>query len=216
MFITRQEFEVLDYNRDSVIQIEQYARTCYKSEDTRHLTLIKRLIDSGHHSQLEHEKVTVKFVTDRGVTHELVRHRMASYSQESTRWCNYSQDRFGKQVTFVLPVWLYDRPRSDPEVVAWSNACTRSEEDYFHFLSIGWTPQKARAVLNNSLKTEIVVTANLREWRHIFALRCAPDAHPQMQELMKNCLKTFRFILPIIFDTLPVIHEQAIPPSWEV
>jgi thymidylate synthase (FAD) len=139
------------------------------------------VIRSGHHSVLEHEKVTVRFIVDRGVSHELVRHRIASYSQESTRYCNYNQDRFGKEITVIEP-WFF-RPTETAGYQTWKAACEGCERAYFELLEGGATPQEARSVLPNSLKTEVVMTANLREWRHFLQLRCAKDAHPQMKEV---------------------------------
>lgn len=129
-----------------------------------------------------HKDVTVKFICDRGVSHEIVRHRVASFAQESTRYCNYSQDKFGKEITVIRPSWceegmdVYDY---------WKNGCLDSEHTYFTLLDNGATPQQARSVLPNSLKTEVIVTMNLSGWNHFFGLRCTPSAHPDMQEVAK-------------------------------
>lgn len=173
--------------------IERAGRTCYKSEDK--ITedsanqFIKMIIGRGHESVLEHEKLTVRFICDRGVSHEIVRHRLASFSQESTRYCNYSKDKFGNELTFIIPCW-FDWQNVDgtefgkSDEITWQDAMIRSEMAYFSLLDQGWTPQEARSVLPNSLKTEIVVTANIREWRTIFKQRCSSAAHPQMRELV--------------------------------
>jgi thymidylate synthase (FAD) len=195
--------------------LEKYGRTCYKSEGKitkgSSKAFIKMIVERGHETILEHEKATVRFICDRGVTHEIVRHRLASYSQESTRYCNYKGG-----VTFIIPSWLtcaggeytkkvsIDDPRiTDNEggsAVCWFNSMLDAETDYKELLDNGWTPQQARSVLPNSLKTEIVMTANLREWRWFFLKRASKYAHPQMQELAYPLLKEFQELVPIIFD----------------
>lgn len=164
--------------------IEKAGRTCYKSEgaitEESYKAFIKRIIKSGHESVLEHEKVTCRIICDRGVSHEIVRHRIAAYSQESTRYCNYAGDKFGNEITVIKP-WFYDgKPLA---MNHWKTACKMAEEYYFALLNAGCLAQEARSVLPNSLKTEIVVTYNLREWRHFFRLRAAKAAHPQMQQV---------------------------------
>lgn len=189
--------------------IEEAGRVCYKSEGVcetydreRAIKFVNRLIDSKHESVLEHVSFGMKFITDRGVTHEIVRHRLASYSQESTRYCNYAKDKFGKQVSFIVPVGC--DPQSDPKWMAWELGCQQSEMAYFAMLEQGATPQEARTVLNNSLKTEIVMTCNLREWRHFFTLRCAPAAHPQMRDLALKALRVLWNIYGPLFDDIAV------------
>lgn len=184
-------------------RIEQIARTCYKSEDKiaegSAEKFIRHLIDRGHEAMIEHCSVTVKFTVDRGVSHEIVRHRMASYAQESTRYCNYSKDGFGNQITFIQPNYLI--PDSSGQKL-WEYACKVSENIYFDMLSRGFTPQEARAVLPNSLKTELVMTADMREWRHFLKLRCHPTAHPQMRQVALILLGMFHEAVPVIFDDL--------------
>ena len=178
---------------------------CYKSEDKildqaeSAKRLIANLIRNGHEAMLEHSTLSVKFVCDRGVSHELVRHRMASFAQESTRWCNYSQEKFGNELTFIRPLFLEP---GTAKYEAWYQTMQDAETAYLVFLFANLTPQEARCVLPNSLKTEIVVTANYREWRHIFRLRCAQDAHPQMRQLMCPLLKELQETIPVIFDDL--------------
>ena len=180
--------------------IEYAGRLCYKSEDkiteTSHKDFIARLVDSKHESVLEHGSISVHFVCDRGVSHELVRHRIASYSQESTRYCNYSKDKFDKEITVVAPGFFSVLPIS---YEYWKHACERAEDAYFCLLECGCTPQEARSVLPNSLKTELVVTANPREWLHIFRLRTAKEAHPQMREIMIPLQTNFAMCWPSIF-----------------
>lgn len=205
MKIIKPSFEILDdiNGKEMLRKIELAARTCYKSEDK--ITddsaekFVRNLIKRGHESALEHEKISVRIICDRGVSHEIVRHRIASYSQESTRYCNYSHGKFGGELTFIKPCFL-----EEGAVVydCWRDACKKAEDAYIDLLNCGCTPQEARSVLPNSLKTEIVMTANLREWRHFFKLRCAPDAHPQMQEIARMMLKEFSQKIPVVFDEL--------------
>jgi len=187
-------------------KIEKAARTCYKSEDLitpeSSRKLVKKLIESGHHSVLEHEKVTVRIVCDRGVSHELVRHRIASFSQESTRYCNYGKEKFGNEITVICPIGMEE---DFPDHDEWLIAMKQCERSYLELLSIGCSPQIARSVLPNSLKTEIVITSNLREWRTIFAQRTSNKAHPQMTQIMRPLLAEFRKQIPLLFDDVGVI-----------
>jgi thymidylate synthase (FAD) len=182
--------------------IERAGRTCYRSEcritPDSAAEFVRKIISSGHESVLEHEKVTVRIVCDRGVSHELVRHRIASFSQESTRYCTYGEGKRSGEVTFIRPCWLVD----DEAGRAWSFAMVKAENAYLYLLAHGWTAQQARSVLPNSLKTEIVMTANLREWRHFFRLRCSPAAHPQMREITVPMLREFQQRIPAIFDDI--------------
>jgi len=220
MKIIRQYWEFMpgfEPNGEAMLRlIESAGRLCYKSEDritdTSHREFVKKAIDIGHHSIIEHAVIPVRMITDRGVTHEIVRHRIASYSQESTRYCNYGSGKFGKEITVILPTQFYgidheytmttDRPISDLECqyVQWYSSMFESETRYLGMLDRKATPQEARAVLPNSLKTEIIMTANVREWRHFFTLRASPKAHPQMQELAWQMLKGFQEKVPVIFD----------------
>ncbi|MBR2215980.1 MAG: FAD-dependent thymidylate synthase [Selenomonadaceae bacterium] len=205
MKIVNPSFEILDAVDGAAMlrKIEAAARTCYKSEDKITAdsaeAMVRNLIKRGHETPLEHEKISVRIICDRGVSHELVRHRIASYSQESTRYCNYSQGRFGGELAFIRPCFW--EPGSDAYQV-WENAMHKAENYYFALRCRGATPQEARAVLPNSLKTEIVVTMNLREWRHFFRLRAAPDAHPQMREIASAMLANFKERVPVVFDDL--------------
>jgi len=197
--------------------IERAGRTCYKSEDKITMDssekFIKSIRDRGHHSVLEHSAMTVRFVCDRGVTHEIVRHRLAAYSQESTRYCNYKGG-----VTFVIPPWV-DLPEGEHSIdvsllfeeinanTTWLLAIQQASDNYINLLQRGWSPQQARSVLPNSLKTEIVMTANFREWRHVLTLRCTKAAHPQMRELMIPLLKECQQLIPVIFEDLEADDE---------
>ena len=174
MRIEQQYYNILWHKqpKDILLAIEQAGRTCYKSEDkiteTSATPFIERLIASGHESVLEHQSFSVRFITDRGVTHELVRHRL--------------------ELTFILPTFLYGYGSDNPSWEHWQKAMEDSEDRYFELLEDGLTPQDARSVLPNSLKTEIVVTANIREWRTILKQRTSKKAHPQMRDLMTPLL----------------------------
>ena len=195
--------------------IEKIARTCYKSEDLINdesaEKMIKKLIKMNHLAMIEHASVSVLFTCDRGVTHEIVRHRVASYAQESTRYVNYSKDKFGNEIGYIdiaggiaLDTKMKDLPIEtiDAIISEWNQACIDAEKHYMKMLELGATPQIARSVLNNSTKSDINVTMNLREWRHFFELRCDTPAHPQMRELVIPLLKEMSEVIPIVFDDL--------------
>ena len=213
MKIIKAGYEILDeINEKEVMKkIEKIARVCYKSEnainDKSAEKIIKSLIKNKHDAMLEHYSFSVKFIVDRGVSHEIVRHRMASYAQESTRYCNYG----GTGVTFIEPCYLSaekscdDNARRAAKYVDWVTSCKAAEEAYTNMLNRGATPQEARAVLPNSTKTEIVMTANLREWRHFFKLRACGvtgKPHPQMLEVAIPLLNEMKTLLPVIFGDL--------------
>jgi thymidylate synthase (FAD) len=205
MQIIKPSFKIEDeINGDAMLRrIEGAGRTCYKSEakitpDSAR-GFVRKIIASGHESVLEHEKITVRIICDRGVSHEIVRHRLASYSQESTRYCNYGKP--GRSVAFIVPCfWSED---SD-QFAMWRNAMMCAEDYYLGLIARGASPQQARSVLPNSLKTEIVMTANLREWRHFFRLRTSKAAHPQMREIAVPMLAEFKRLIPVVFDDIEV------------
>ena len=212
MKVIKPSFEILtSIDRTAILkQIERVARTCYKSEDA--ITeksapkMVGALIKRQHLAMIEHFSISVKFICDRGVSHEIVRHRVASYAQESTRYCNYSSGKHGNEITVIEP--LFFEPNT-PEYAAWYAACEFSEKVYMDLLMMGKTPQEARSVLPNSLKTEIVVTMNLREWIHFFNLRALGTTgapHPQMKESALPVLKAFADKLPEVFGAQ---YEQA-------
>lgn len=184
-------------------RIEQAGRICYKSEnkitETSAKNFVAKIITMGHESVIEHEKISVKIVCDRGVSHELVRHRIASYSQESTRYCNYTQDKFGNELTFIRPCFWDEK---DPKYLIWKTQMEQVEANYNSLIHSGATPEEARSILPNSLKTEIVVTMNLREWRHFFKLRSSSSAHPQMREIASQMLDDFKNVIPVLFDDI--------------
>lgn len=199
-------------NNDGILQhIELAARTCYKSEDKIESgsadRLLKNLLKSGHHSVFEHAVVSVRIVCDRGISHEIVRHRLCSFSQESTRYANYAKDKFGNELTVIRPFfWQEDSAMYH----CWKQAMQASEKAYLNLIEMGASAQQARSVLPNSLKTEIIVTANLREWRHIFNLRCSKASHPQIRQIMLPLLNEFYQQIPILFEDIYLRFEEEI------
>ena len=209
MNIIEPSFEILDKldGEEIIRKIEIIGRVCYKSEDKITLTsskeFISRIIKSGHESVIEHEKISVKIICDRGVSHEIVRHRIASFSQESTRYCNYNKEKFGKELTVIKPYFWANEPQ---KYNIWLKSMQSIEDNYNQLIELGSRPEEARSILPNSLKTEIVVTMNLREWRHFFKLRTSKRAHPQMREVAIIILKKFKELLSDVFEDI-IIEE---------
>lgn len=201
MKIISPDFAFVDsINGNAILKkLEAAGRTCYKSEnkmtEDSAANFVRNLIKRGHESVLEHVSITVRIITDRGISHEIVRHRLASYSQESTRYCNYKD----KEIEFVLP---YDIDSETKIFDYWKLSCQAAENDYKVLIAKGVAPQTARSVLPNCLKTELVMTCNLREWRHFFKMRCAPGAHPDMKYLATIMLHEFQEKIPVVFDDI--------------
>lgn len=192
--------EVLSITQNASKIIEQAGRTCYKSEDridegTEIEFILGTLIKRQHLSVLEHASATIRFVTDRGVTHEMVRHRLASFCQESTRYCNYGRDKFGGEISVIEPPFKHSASST-----VWDDAMQAAEAAYLELLTLGESPQIARSVLPTCLKAEIVMTCNFREWLHVFALRTATKAHPQIQEIMVEAQRCLACEEPAIFE----------------
>lgn len=225
MKIIEPSFEILLLaNPDQILKhIERCARKCYQSEhritEDSAPKFIRKLIDIGHESTIEHISVTVDVICDRGITHEVVRHRLCSFSQESTRYVNYSKDKFGKEITVIKP-FFFDPEEEGKDIALpefldismpktyklnsfdiWFITCQFAEWGYNTLINeFQAKPQEARSVLPNSTKTAIAITANLREWRHIFKLRCSQAAHPQMRQIMLPLLEEMKNKIPIIFN----------------
>ena len=196
-------------------QIERVARVCYKSEDKitpdgeSAKKLVRFLVKQEHEAMLEHSQLSVLFTCDRGVANELVRHRIASFAQESTRYCNYAGEKFGGELSFIRPFYIEltdaDKKCESAEYTpgsTWLDSCESAEILYKDMIALGMRPEQARCVLPLCLKTEIVVTANYREWRNIFKLRTPVAAHPQMRELMCPLLKELQSKIPVVFDDI--------------
>ena len=230
MKLIKPKVEILDrFKRQQVIgRIATVARTCYKSEAMRTAdrdeALVKRLIESKHEAMLEFVDVTVKFTTSIGITREIIRHRLASYANESTRYCDYSKDKFKNKITFIIPSYLdipegnytywdgdwvdMDKmkirlPVDDEDTVStWLFNLNHAETSYRILKNKGWKAEQAREVLPMCTKSEICMKANLREWRHFFKLRCHSTAHPDIRVLALDLLKQMHEQIPIIFDDL--------------
>lgn len=206
MKLVKPKVEVLDKLNGTEIlkRIEKIARTCYKSEDkiseddSSARKLVTNLINSKHEAMLEFVDVTVKFTCSRSIAQEITRHRLASFAMESQRYCAYNKDKFGNEVTFVLPSWVNDNESTELFIQTLKNA----ELTYFELLNKGLKAQESREVLPNATKTELNMKANLREWRHFFNLRCSQAAHPDIRVLALDLLKQFHEVIPIIFDDL--------------
>jgi len=209
MKIIKAGYEILTKLSENGIKelqhIERIGRVCYKSENKitddgeSARKFVQMIIDKGHEAMIEHSSLSVKFIVDRGVSHELVRHRIASFAQESTRYCNYAKDKFGNEITVIKPLFFIE---GSEQYDFWEHAMENAESYYFSLLESGATPQEARSVLPNSIKTEITITANYREWRNFFKLRTAEAAHPQMREVTIPLLAELKERLPIIFDDI--------------
>ena len=231
-----------------IYSIEKAGRNCYKSPMSTNTEegskFVATLIANKHESVLEHAIISLDITCDTGVSHELVRHRLASFSQESTRYCNYSKDKFGREITVIRPVWfnsitneraaklieytkapLNEKPDNvlpttylERAYIAWYLSCEKAEQEYFEMLENGSTPQEARDVLPKSLKTVVTMTANIREWRHILKLRAAGEAgkpHPQMLEIMVPVLKSFQSILPALFNDITPMEVPDKGYTWD-
>lgn len=193
-----------DFTEEQILtHIEKAGRVCYKSEDkitdNSAEKFIKGILKRGHESVIEHIALTIRVVCDRGVSHEIVRHRIASYSQESTRYCNYFSDKFSNELTFIKPCFW---PEDSSEYKLWEETMKNIEQTYNMMINAGAKPQEARSVLPNSLKTEILVTMNLREWRHFLKLRTSKAAHPQMQEVALMIYDLLCKKYPVIFEDI--------------
>ena len=242
MRIINPSFEFADeINAEQMLdKIEKAYRICYMSEPNGNRnTFIANKIKIGHESPLEHASVSVIITTNRGVTHELVRHRIASYSQSSTRYCNFSKDKFGNEITFIRPAWVDERvlgeyhygyvkteltktfPKEISELmradvalpdIEWVDSCNLVEDEYLRMINRhGWTPERARDILNNSVATTIMVTMNLREWRHFFKLRAIGTTgkpHPDMLQITIPMLTAFKEKIPVVFDDLNTEEER--------
>lgn len=221
-------------------EIEESGRTCYVSEaamtDESGEKFVRTLVKNGHEAMIEHASMKVKFIVDRGVSHEIVRHRLCSFAQESTRYCNYSKGKFGNEITVIEPCFFLDIPKErraeireetdsvitsyrlpltlegkELQYYCWYSSCREAEAAYLSMLDAGATPQEARSVLPNSLKTTLIVKADMREWRNIFKLRAAGEhgkPHPQMLEVMVPLLNECKLKLPALFDDITAMEES--------
>ena len=210
MKIIKPSFEVVDIvNGDAVLKkLERVARICYDSGDkiteVSARKFVKGLIDKGHEAMIEHHTLSVIFTIDRGISHEIVRHRHCSFAQSSTRYINYTKDKYG-EISVIEPFYLEEGTRGYD---TWAKSCAIAEAAYFDLIKECFPPEKARVVLPTSTKTELVVTCNLREWRHIFRLRCSKKAHPQIREVMLPLLYKLHSKIPVVFDDIWEMYKD--------
>ena len=212
MITVKPSIEIVSNNdyKEMLTKLEKIGRVCYKSEDYikegSAEKFLKGIVKRGHESVIEHESITVRVTCDRGVTHEIVRHRIASYSQESTRYCNYTNDKFSNQISCIDIATGFEYNLNDEndrrKYEIWNNAMNAAEQYYFQMIEAGAKPEEARSILPNSLKTEIVMTMNLREWRHFIRLRSSKRAHPQIREITEMIRKEFAERYPVFFEDL--------------
>lgn len=196
------EIEKVDYNK-IMKNLERACRTCYRSENNiteeSYKTLLKNCINRGHESILEHEKITIRMICDVGVYKDLTRHRIASFSIESTRYCNYGKDKFENEIKFIEPVNIDENTEIYEE---WKTACSEIEKHYLKMASLGATPDQMRMILPHSTAAQVTMTANIREWKHILALRANAHAHPAVEQVMIPLLIHFKEKMPEIFDNI--------------
>lgn len=201
------QVEKVDY-KQIMKNLERACRTCYRSEgsikEESYKTLLRNCITRGHESILEHEKVTIRMICDIGVYKDLTRHRIASFSIESTRYCNYGKDKFDNQIKFIKPVNIDEGTELYEK---WQNTCKVIEENYMEMVKLGATPDQLRMLLPHSTAAEVTMTANIREWKHIFALRCTNHAHPAIEQLLIPLLLKFKKEMPEIFDSVEYDEE---------
>ncbi len=195
---------------DAILKhLELCARNCYKSEDKitsdSAKLMVRKLLELGHEAMIEHYNLTVKITCDLGVYKDLTRHRHVSYAIESTRYCNYSKGKFGNELSVIKPCHIKE---GTPEYELWLETMQQIEKNYNAMAALGCKPDQLRMLLPHSVKADVIMTANLREWRHIFKLRCAPAAHPTVQEVMKMLLNKLKAEIPVIFDDIPYGSEE--------
>ena len=226
MNVLKAKYEILtpisDGGTAELKHIERIGRVCYKSEDKitedgeSAKKFVKMLINNHHEAMIEHSTLSVLFTVDRGVSHEMVRHRIASFAQESTRYVNYAKDKFGSEIAVIdiqegierdSKMKNMDADNIGEIYVEWLNAMKDAEKHYMAMIELGATPQIARSVLPNSTKTNITITANYREWRTFFKLRTAPDAHPQIRDVAIPLLNELKQRIPVVFDDIEVAEK---------
>ena len=183
-------------------RIERACRTCYRSEgkitEDSYKNLIKNCITRGHESVLEHEKVTVRIYSDIGSYKDLTRHRFASFSVESTRYCSYDKDKYGNEIKFINPVYIEDKKVYE----LWQKTMQEIEKNYIEMKKLGATTDMCREVLPHSTAAEYTMTANIREWKHIFSLRANNHVHPSIRQITIPLLKYFQKEMPEIFGNI--------------
>lgn len=209
------EIERID-GKSIMKNIEKACRTCYRSEnlitEESYKNLIKNCLNRGHESILEHEKITIRMCCDIGVYKDLTRHRFGSFSIESTRYCNYGKDKFDNEIKFIEPCNIEKKELFNE----WYSACTEIEQRYLKMAELGATPDQMRMILPHSTAAEVVMTANIREWRHILSLRASKMTHPSVQQLMIPLLLYFKRCMPELFEDINYNEEFPIDKYAEI
>ena len=193
-------------------RIERACRTCYRSEgkitEDSYKKLLTNCITRGHESVLEHEKVTVRIYSDVGSYKDLTRHRFASFSVESTRYCSYDKDKYGNEISFIDPVYIEDEKVYE----VWKKTMQDIENSYLEMKKLGATTDMCRNILPHSTAAEYTMTANIREWKHIFELRANNHVHPAIRQVMIPLLKYFKEQMPDIFGDIP--YDEEFNPEY--
>lgn len=205
MKIIDPKIEVEKFDGKTIMKrIEKACRVCYRSEgnitENSYATLLSNCINRGHESVLEHEKITVRMTCDIGVYKDLTRHRFASWSIESTRYCNYGKDKFDNEIRYIRPCNI----KAGSDIYEhWKTAMEVIEKEYLAMSKEGATSDQLRMLLPHSTAATLTMTANIREWKHIFSLRATKEAHPAVQQLLIPLLLLFKKEMPEIFETVP-------------
>ena len=210
MILIQPKIEVENYNPIQIMKnIERACRTCYRSEnfitEESYKKLLKNCINRGHESLLEHEKITVRMTCDIGVYKDLTRHRFGSFSIESTRYCNYSKDKFDNNIKFIEPIYFDDGDKGQ----LWADTMMEIESQYMKMATAGCTPDEMRMILPHSTAAEVTMTANIREWRHILDLRTKKMTHPAIRQLLIPLLLKFKEDMPELFG--PIEYDETFP-----
>lgn len=211
MKIVKPQIQVEKFDGIKIMKnIERACRTCYRSEgkitEDSYKTLLNNCITRGHESVLEHEKVTVRMICDLGVYKDLTRHRIAAFSIESTRYCNYGKDKFDNEIKFIKPCNIEEGTEL---YTIWEDACKKIEEDYLKMSNLGATPDQMRMILPHSIAAEVTMTADIREWKHILLLRTSNHAHPAIRQVLIPLLLHFKNEMPEIFADVP--YDEDFP-----
>ena len=210
MILIQPKIEVENYNPIQIMKnIERACRTCYRSEnfitEESYKKLLKNCINRGHESVLEHEKITVRMTCDIGVYKDLTRHRFGSFSIESTRYCNYSKDKFDNNIKFIEPIYFDDGDKGQ----LWADTMMEIESQYMKMATAGCTPDEMRMILPHSTAAEVTMTANIREWRHILDLRTKKMTHPAIRQLLIPLLLKFQEDMPELVG--PLEYDETFP-----
>ena len=201
--IIEPKIEIEEFNGiDIMKKLERACRTCYRSEDIigedTYKILLKGCINNGHESVLEHEKITVRFTTELGAYKDFTRHRLSSFSIESTRFCSYDKDKFNKEIKVINPKYIID-----PSIYqVWFKSCEIMEHNYMLMKKLGAKNDECREILNHSVSAEVVMTCNIREWRHILRLRCTKKVHPSLKVIFIPLLLLFKKEMPELFEDI--------------